>query len=211
MVQYKNQDLKKERERPMKKRLFFNKYDDMKYISHLDLLRVMDRLLRRAGVPIKYSQGFHPRPKISLGNPISLGTEAFNEPMDIELREDMTNAELMEKLNSKSVLGFEFTKVIDIDGKTSIADEYKEMRYEITGDASSLDRLYELLSRDEILLVKEKKGKVETKDLKPRIKFFERKGDMINLVIENMSPNSLLNICEVAIKDVAIKRFCVEK
>lgn len=211
MVQYKNQDLKKERERPMKKRLFFNKYDDMKYISHLDLLRVMDRLLRRAGVPIKYSQGFHPRPKISLGNPISLGTEAFNEPMDIELREDMTNAELMEKLNSKSVLGFEFTKVIDIDGKTSIADEYKEMRYEITGDASSLDRLYELLSRDEILLVKEKKGKVETKDLKPRIKFFKRKGDMINLIIENMSPNSLLNICEVAIKDVAIKRFCVEK
>lgn len=195
----------------MKKRLFFNKYDDMKYISHLDLLRVMDRLLRRSGVPIKYSQGFHPRPKISLGNPISLGTEAFNEPMDIELREDMTNDELMKRLNSKSVLGFEFTKVIDIDGKTSIADEYKEMRYEITGDPSSLDRLYNLLSQDEILLVKEKKGKTETKDLKPRIKFFERKGDMIDLIIENMSPNSLLNICEVNIKDVAIKRFCVEK
>lgn len=195
----------------MKKRLFFNKYDDMKYISHLDLLRVMDRLLRRSGVPIKYSQGFHPRPKISLGNPISLGTEAFNEPMDIELREDMTNDELMKRLNSKSVLGFEFTKVIDIDGKTSIADEYKEMRYEITGDPSSLEKLYNLLSQDEILLIKEKKGKVETKNLKPRIKFFEKKGDMINLIIENMSPNSLLNICEVAIKDVAIKRFCVEK
>lgn len=195
----------------MKKRLFFNKYDDMKYISHLDLLRVMDRLLRRSGVPIKYSQGFHPRPKISLGNPISLGTEAFNEPMDIELREDMTNDELMKRLNSKSVLGFEFTKVIDIDGKTSIADEYKEMRYEITGDPSSLEKLYNLLSQDEILLIKEKKGKIETKNLKPRIKFFERKGDMINLIIENMSPNSLLNICEVAIKDVAIKRFCVEK
>lgn len=195
----------------MKKRLFFNKYDDMKYISHLDLLRVMDRLLRRSGVPIKYSQGFHPRPKISLGNPISLGTEAFNEPMDIELREDMTNDELMKRLNSKSVLGFEFTKVIDIDGKTSIADEYKEMRYEITGDPSSLEKLYNLLSQDEILLIKEKKGKVETKNLKPRIKFFERKEDMVNLIIENMSPNSLLNICEVAIKDVAIKRFCVEK
>lgn len=171
----------------------------------------MDRLLRRSGVPIKYSQGFHPRPKISLGNPISLGTEAFNEPMDIELRGDMTNDELMKRLNSKSVLGFEFTKVIDIDGKTSIADEYKEMRYEITGDPSSLEKLYNLLSQDEILLIKEKKGKVETKNLKPRIKFFERKGDMINLIIENMSPNSLLNICEVAIKDVAIKRFCVEK
>lgn len=195
----------------MKKRLFFNKYDDMKYISHLDLLRVMDRLLRRSGVPIKYSQGFHPRPKISLGNPISLGTEAFNEPMDIELREDMTNDELMKRLNSKSVLGFEFTKVIDIDGKTSIADEYKEMRYEITGDPSSLEKIYNLLSQDEILLVKEKKGKIETKNLKPRIKFFEKKENMINVIIETMSPNSLLNICEVPIKDVEIKRFCVEK
>ena len=147
----------------MKKRLCFNKYDDMKYISHLDLLRVMDRLLRRSGVPMKYSQGFHPRPKISLGNPISLGTEAFNEPMDIELREDMTNEELLKKLNSKSVLGFEFVKVIDIDNKAaSIADDYKEMRYEIIGDESSLKKLYTLLSPDEILLVKEKKGKVET-------------------------------------------------
>lgn len=195
----------------MKKRLFFNKYDDMKYISHLDLLRVMDRLLRRSGVPIKYSQGFHPRPKISLGNPISLGTEAFGEPMDIELREDMTNDELMKRLNSKSVLGFEFIKVMDIDGKTSIADEYKEMRYEITGDASSLEKLFNLLSQDEILLIKEKKGKVEKKDLKPRIKFFEKRDGMINLIIENMSPNSLLNICDVAVKDVAIKRFCIEK
>lgn len=196
----------------MKKRLFFNKYDDMKYISHLDLLRVMDRLLRRSGVPMKYSQGFHPRPKISLGNPISLGTEAFNEPMDIELREDMTNEELLKRLNSKSVLGFEFVKVIDIDNKAaSIADDYKEMRYEITGDESSLEKLYNLLSQEEILLVKEKKGKVETKDIKPRIKFFEKKENMINLIIENMSPNSLFNICDIDIKDMAIKRFCIEK
>ncbi|NME35345.1 MULTISPECIES: TIGR03936 family radical SAM-associated protein [Fusobacterium] len=196
----------------MKKRLFFNKYDDMKYISHLDLLRVMDRLLRRSGVPIKYSQGFHPRPKISLGNPISLGTEAFNEPMDIELREDMTNEELLKRLNSKSVLGFEFVKVVDIDNKAaSIADDYKEMRYEIRGDRTSLEKLYNLLSQNEILLIKEKKGKVETKDIKPRIKFFEKQEDMINLIIENMSPNSLFNICDIDVKDISIKRFCVEK
>ena len=108
----------------MKKRLFFNKYEEMKYISHLDLLRFMDRILRKSGIPVKYSQGFHPRPKISLGNPISLGTDAFNEAMDIELREDMTNEELFKRLNNKCVIGFEFTKVMDIDGKTSIAEEY---------------------------------------------------------------------------------------
>lgn len=193
----------------MKKRLFFNKYEEMKYISHLDLLRFMDRILRKSGIPVKFSQGFHPRPKISLGNPISLGTEAFNEAMDIELREDMTNEELFKRLNNKCVIGFEFTKVMDIDGKTSIAEEYKEMKFEIQGPGSSLEKIENLLGQNEIILTKEKKGKIETKDLKPRIKNYEvdKENGKITMILENMSPNSLLNICEVKAEDVSIKKY----
>ena len=193
----------------MKKRLFFNKYEEMKYISHLDLLRFMDRILRKSGIPVKYSQGFHPRPKISLGNPISLGTDAFNEAMDIELREDMTNEELFRRLNNKCVIGFEFTKVMDIDGKTSIAEEYKEMKFEIQGPGSSLEKIENLLGQDEIILTKEKKGKIESKDLKPRIKKYEidKENNKITMILENMSPNSLLNICGVKAEDVSIKKY----
>lgn len=193
----------------MKKRLFFNKYEEMKYISHLDLLRFMDRILRKSGIPVKYSQGFHPRPKISLGNPISLGTDAFNEAMDIELREDMTNEELFKRLNNKCVIGFEFTKVMDIDGKTSIAEEYKEMKFEIQGPGSSLEKIENLLGQDEIILTKEKKGKIESKDLKPRIKNYEidKEKNKITIILENMSPNSLLNICGVKAEDVSIKKY----
>ncbi len=193
----------------MKKRLFFNKYEEMKYISHLDLLRFMDRILRKSGIPVKYSQGFHPRPKISLGNPISLGTDAFNEAMDIELREDMTNEELFKRLNNKCVIGFEFTKVMDIDGKTSIAEEYKEMKFEIQGPGSSIEKIENLLGQDEIILTKEKKGKIESKDLKPRIKNYEidKENNKITMILENMSPNSLLNICGVKAEDVSIKKY----
>ena len=191
----------------MKKRLFFNKYEDMKYISHLDLLRFMERILRKGGIPVKYSQGFHPRPKISLGNPISLGTEAFNEAMDIELREDMTNEDLFNKLNNKCVMGFEFTKVIDIDGKTSIAEEYKDMKFIIQGHGSSLEKIKNLLAQDEIILTKEKKGKIESKDLKPRIKNYEIDSDKITMILENMSPNSLLNLCGVGADEVSIKKY----
>ena len=193
----------------MKKRLFFNKYEEMKYISHLDLLRFMDRILRKSGIPVKYSQGFHPRPKISLANPISLGTDAFNEAMDIELREDMTNEELFKRLNNKCVIGFEFTKVMDIDGKTSIAEEYKEMKFEIQGPGSSIEKIENLLGQDEIILTKEKKGKIESKDLKPRIKKYEidKENNKITMILENMSPNSLLNICGVKAEDVSIKKY----
>lgn len=193
----------------MKKRLFFNKYEEMKYISHLDLLRFMDRILRKSGIPVKFSQGFHPRPKISLGNPISLGTDAFNEAMDIELREDMTNEELFKRLNNKCVIGFEFTKVIDIDGKTSIAEEYKEMKFEIQGPGSSIEKIENLLGQDEIILTKEKKGKIESKDLKPRIKDYktDKENNKITMILENMSPNSLLNICGVKAEEVAIKKY----
>lgn len=195
----------------MKKRLFFNKYDEMKYISHLDLLRVMDRLLRRSGVPIKYSQGFHPRPKISLGNPISLGTEAFNEPMDIELKEDMTNEELLNKLNSKELLGFEFIKVIDIDGKSSIVQDYKDMKFEIEGLGSSINKFIEFISQDEIILTKEKRGKITSKNLKPRIKEYKVEEEKLILVLENMSPNSLFNLCGIKIEELEIKKFGMVK
>ncbi|MFK4785559.1 TIGR03936 family radical SAM-associated protein [Fusobacterium sp. MFO224] len=195
----------------MKKRLFFNKYNEMKYISHLDLLRVMDRLLRRSGVPIKYSQGFHPRPKISLGNPISLGTEAFNEPMDIELKEDMTNEELLDKLNSKELLGFEFIKVIDIDGKSSIVQDYKDMKFEIEGLGSSINKFIEFISQDEIILTKEKRGKITSKNLKPRIKEYKVEEEKLILVLENMSPNSLFNLCGIKIEELEIKKFGMVK
>lgn len=191
----------------MKKRLFFNKYDEMKYISHLDLLRVMDRLLRRSGIPIKYSQGFHPRPKISLGNPISLGTEAFNEPMDIELREEMSNEEVLKKLNSKEILGFDFVKVIDIDGKTSIVQDYEDMKFEISGLGSSIDKFLEFLSQEEIILTKEKKGKITSKNLKLRIKEFKVEGEKLILILENMSPNSLFKLGNIDIEKIKIKKI----
>lgn len=191
----------------MKKRVFFDKYDDMKFISHLDLLRFFERLFNKAEIPVKYSQGFHPRPKMSFGSPISLGTEAFDEIMDFEIESSMTNEEVLERLNSSNVLGFRVRKVIEVPRKSSIMEEYTNMLYEISGDEGTLDKIEELLKQDEILEIKEKKGKIATRNLKERLKYFKRIDDKIFMEIINTSPNSYLEMVGVEQQEVKIKRL----
>ncbi|MGL6025128.1 MAG: TIGR03936 family radical SAM-associated protein, partial [Cetobacterium sp.] len=176
----------------MKKRIFFDKYEEMRFISHLDMLRFADRLLKKAHIPMKYTQGFHPRPRISLGNPISLGTEAFNELMDIELLEPMTNEEVLEKINSAAVPGFRVNKVETVTDKISIADIYTNAIFEIEGSKEDIDILENLFNQEEIIERKEKKGKISERNLGERVKDFSRIENKITLELVNTSPNSFL-------------------
>lgn len=191
----------------MKKRVYFDKFGEMKFISHLDLLRFFDRLLKKSQIPVKYSQGFHPRPKMSFGSPISLGTEAYNELMDFELETPMSNEEVFDRLNSSNVVGFRVNKVEDVIGKASIMEEYTIMVYEIESEEEIIRKLETLLNQEEIVEVKEKKGKVTTRNLKERIKSFRREGDMIEMEIINTSPNSYLDLAGIEQQDVKIKRL----
>ena len=190
----------------MKKRVYFDKFGEMKFISHLDLLRFFDRLLKKSQIPVKYSQGFHPRPKMSFGSPVSLGTEAYDELMDFELETPMSNEEVFKRLNSSNVVGFRVNKVEEVPRKSSIMEEYTVMIYEIEGSEEDISKLEELLNREEIVEVKEKKGKVATRDLKVRIKSFKRDNDKITMEIINTSPNSYLELVGIEQQDVKIKR-----
>lgn len=190
----------------MKKRVYFDKFGEMKFISHLDLLRFFDRLLKKSQIPVKYSQGFHPRPKMSFGSPVSLGTEAYDELMDFELETPMSNEEVFERLNSSNVVGFRVNKVEEVPRKSSIMEEYTVMIYEIEGSEEDISKLEELLNRDEIVEIKEKKGKIATRDLKVRIKSFERENNKITMEIINTSPNSYLELVGIEQQDVKIKR-----
>lgn len=191
----------------MKKRVYFDKFGEMKFISHLDLLRFFDRLLKKSQIPVKYSQGFHPRPKMSFGSPISLGTEAYNELMDFELETPMSNEEVFDRLNSSNVVGFRVNKVEDVIGKSSIMEEYTIMVYEIESEEEIIIKLETLLNQEEIVEVKEKKGKVTTRNLRERIKSFRREGNMIEMEIINTSPNSYLDLAGIEQQDVKIKRL----
>lgn len=188
----------------MKKRIFFDKFNDMRFISHLDMLRFMDRILKKAHVDMRYSQGFHPRPKISFGNPVSLGTEAFNEVMDIEILNSISNEEIKEKINSVAVNGFRVNKVEDIIDKVSIVDKYKDAIFEIEGEKNVIDNLERFFLQEKIVEKKEKNGKVIERNLGERVLNFIREENKIRLVLTNTSPNSFLILAGVEINAVKI-------
>ena len=191
----------------MKKRVYFDKYGEMKFISHLDLLRFFERLFNKAEIPVKYSEGFHPRPKMSFGSPISLGTEAYNEIMDFETDVEISNEEVVKRLNESAVLGFKVNKVEEVPRKSSIMEEFTNMLYTVEGSQEDMDKLEELFNRNEILEVREKKGKIVTRNLKERLKTFSREGNKISTEIINNSPNSYLEMLGIEQQDVQIKRL----
>ena len=82
-------------------RVKFTKESYLKYISHLDLMRLFNRTFRRADIPIKYTEGFNPQPKFSIANPLALGIESISEYMDIELEEEMPVEDFIEKMNKE--------------------------------------------------------------------------------------------------------------
>ena len=77
----------------------FTKKEAMKYISHLDLMRLLIRALRRAEVPVKMTEGFNPHPKLSMIRALKLGSESENEEASITLRVTMSPEKFRESLN----------------------------------------------------------------------------------------------------------------
>jgi radical SAM-linked protein len=82
-------------------RLGFSKQGLLRYISHLDLLRLFQRAIRRADIPVVFSKGFHPIPKIKFERALKLGIESRCEKMYIKLTFPLSPQELIVRLNSK--------------------------------------------------------------------------------------------------------------
>lgn len=79
----------------------FAKKDAMKFISHLDLMRLFTRALRRARLPVKVSEGFNPHPKLSIKRALKLGVESDSEEAAIMLREPVDPQEFIRKLQAQ--------------------------------------------------------------------------------------------------------------
>ena len=87
--------------------LTFTKLGILKYISHLDLLRLFQRVLRRAGIPVLFSQGYHPIAKIRFKRALKLGIESKAEELYLKLLKPLPEDELIQRLNTQLPSGIQ--------------------------------------------------------------------------------------------------------
>jgi radical SAM-linked protein len=95
-------------------RLRFSRGEELKYISHLDLMRLWERVLRRAGIPMAYSEGFSPHPRISLAAPLPIGVTSEAELMDIVVRTTVSPYFLMQNTKPQLPPGVEVFEVLQV-------------------------------------------------------------------------------------------------
>ena len=104
-------------------RVWFGKLGDMALLSHLDLARLFDRAIRRASIPIAYTGGFHPSPRIMIANALPLGATSTGEIVDFELTREMDVAAFQAKLAAEFPADIPVYKVETVDVKQPAATQ----------------------------------------------------------------------------------------
>jgi radical SAM-linked protein len=150
--------------------LTFFKGGDLRFISHLDLLRTFVRSARRAGIPTAFTKGYNPQPKFVFAAPLAVGIEGENEYLDLYLKEAWETDKISESLNGQLPDGLKVHKIRQVDLNQSPlsamvgAALYKVLLPNITPGLEQA--LLDLLSAETVLL--ERKGKKEKKTLNIR-------------------------------------------
>ncbi len=132
-----------------KVRLRFAKRGDLRLVSHHDLLRCLERMLRRAQVPIAQTQGYNPRPKITFALALGLGIESLCEVVDLELASEVDPCELLDRLKAVAPAGFDWALASPVPQNTrSPRPRAAEYSFPVSEDRRAaarvaLDRLLE--------------------------------------------------------------------
>ena len=150
----------------IKVRAVFAKRGRAKYISHLDLNRCMQRVFKRSGIPIWYTEGFNPHIYITFALPLSLGYESGVEIMDFNITEGIPFKDMKEKLNKAMPEGLTVSELYIPETKhTDI--KYADFRIRINGDITGVFNNF--ISQEQIITVKKTKRGEKEIDLKPDI------------------------------------------
>lgn len=166
-------------------RVRFAKEGSLRFLGHHDLMRHWERLLRRAGLPLSHSEGFHPKPRLSLPLALALGIIGREEILEFELREPFEPQSLIERMTSAGLCGLRLLSVEQLPPGVKARVRSVEYRCPIPdgADTSALaDRARHLLAEPAILVVRQLPNHpAKTIDLRPGVDSIQIDGHEIVL------------------------------
>ena len=179
-------------------RFRFKKVGSLQYISHLDLVRTMHKIVVRSRLPLKYTEGFNPKPKLVFAAPLSTGTESLVEFLDVRLSEYVEEATALELLNKNMTEEMQVLEAYYPERPfTDLAWLSYTVSMKTNGASEELcERINEALSRDVIEIEKKTKSGIKPVNIRPLIKsadaFFD--GEQIRIVcLLSADPSAFLN------------------
>lgn len=203
----------------MRIRITFAKQGALRYTGHLDLHRLWERAARRAELPLAYSQGFHPQPKMTIAAALPLGFSSRCEVIDLRLEHEIPLEGLSDKLQQTLPTGIRVSNVESVDEKLpALQTQVASAEYEVTlmdsssslrVDGSDLKRRIDSVMESESL-IRERRGK--TYDLRPLIEAlkFESDGKIYMRLAAREGatgrPEEVLDILGIAFEETRIER-----
>lgn len=195
-------------------RLLFEKKGNAIWISHLDLMRVFQRSFKRAGLPLTHTQGFNPRPSVSIALPLSVGIESSCELLDFDLDgEPIPEAEIKRRLNEKLVEGVRVLDVYTGGQKIknlALLDCRLTLRYDGGVPEGAAEKIRALLSQEEVTVTKKSKNGNTEQNIIPMMVGFsveQPDGDALVLQARICCQNPSLNPMQIA---AAIEKYLPE-
>jgi radical SAM-linked protein len=155
-------------------RILFSRGQEIKFISHLDLIRVWHRALRRAGIALAYSEGFNPHPKLSLAAPLPLGVTSEAELMDLYIVQPLSAPSLTARLKPELPSGLDIIQAFVIPlPLPSLQAQIRFAEYVVRVPATSQQSLHEaivaLLALDSLPWQHQRDTGTKCYDLRPLI------------------------------------------
>jgi len=186
----------------------YAKTGQAKYFGHLELANIIIRALRRAGIPVKYSEGFHPKPKISFDDSLPIGMESFNERFYITVPEHVTCEDIKSRFSAELPDGIDL-KGCTLSNKKRKQDEHVQDNYTIQLKEGRFDRerLNRFLYLPEYTYTRtNRKGKKRTFDLKKVVSQIELK-DTKRLLLQVQKENeTTLRPAEILMEIFSLSR-----
>lgn len=155
-----------------KYRISYMQGEEVRFISHLDFLRTIVRTFRRAGLPVKYSEGFNPHMVMTIGLPLSVGTTSVCDCLEVELTEDIDIPTAIEQINSCTPRGIKILGIKKSEGLTPMYNIDSAL-YTASFTADKAVDLEEYISAPEVMIEKKSKRKINEVNIKDFIRSVE--------------------------------------